>query len=339
MKPDGIKRSVRSLQHDRSAGDAPSIGKVSRMPGTGLPKGVRRRREIGEGGRNNRVRQGRRVVVIIWTLLLSGVAVAVLCLAIWLGLSRKDSEITDAADPVYTELAAASEPPRHSRVAAPEEAEAVALVKQALAAGEPEEIEEWFRVGDTSAQEIVEFLKSLETKEGQIKGYSFLGERFLNGTQVSGVVVNFKAAPNPRNRVAFLVADGTGKWRVDFDAFARTVTPSWDVITGEGTDLARVRVYVAKDNYFNGPFADEGQWVCYGIASPDTSELFLGYCRRGSPQAAAMESVSGKNPGLIRMTLELRRVEPSNHRQFEISRVIAHDWVVGDKALDLKFEP
>ena len=48
---------------------------------------------------------------------------------------------------------------------------------------------------------------------------------------------------------------------------------------------------VAKDSYYNGPFRDETQWSCYGMASPDLDVVLLGYCRQGSPQAAAMERI------------------------------------------------
>ena len=57
MKSRDIQRSVRAQRFDRSAGDAPSLGRVARVPGTGMPKGDRRRRRRGEGGRGDRERK------------------------------------------------------------------------------------------------------------------------------------------------------------------------------------------------------------------------------------------------------------------------------------------
>ena len=90
-----------------------------------------------------------------------------------------------------------------------------------------------------------------------------------------------------------------------------------------------VRVILGEDSYFNGPFQDDRQWVCYGMGSPDTETVLLGYCRVGSPQARAMIWMSSKGAAVVRATLEIRRVEGASPRQFEIVRVLAEDWVMG----------
>jgi hypothetical protein len=148
---------------------------------------------------------------------------------------------------------------------------------------------------------------------------------------VEGVVVNFENANGLRNRLALLTPDAEGVWKVDFDAFARTVRPSWKEIREKQPETALVRVQLARDSYFNGPFRDEKQWTCLGMASPDLEEILFGYCRAGSPQAAAIDWVFSKeNVNMCRMTLELRRVEGAEHRQYEISKVLAQDWIVAD---------
>lgn len=336
MKSDGIKRSVRVTRYDRSSGDAPSIGKVAKMPGTGLPKGVRKKKDVSDGGRSNRVRQGRRVVVIIWTILLVIVAVGVLGTAVWLGMGRsgvKGIQVKSYVDDTAEERS-------HSalKFTPPSEKEALASVKAAMSLRDPAKIGEAFRQGAASPEAVVSFLQSLDSKDGAITGYSYLGDLFLNGLEISGVVVNFNTGERPRNRVAFLTPDAEGIWKIDFDAFARTASPSWEEIVGKGTAVAKVRVYAARDNYYNGVFSNEREWVCYGIASPDTTELFLGYCRRGSAQAKAMESILGKLTSLSRVTLEFRQREGGAERQYEISQVVAQDWVEGDKPFDAKFQ-
>jgi hypothetical protein len=79
------------------------------------------------------------------------------------------------------------------------------------------------------------------------------------------------------------------------------------------------------------------------MVSPDTTEIMLGYCRKDSPQARAMELIVSSADGderrrLNRATLELRRPEGAENRQFEITRVLAEDWVLGAKPFDATFK-
>ena len=100
-------------------------------------------------------------------------------------------------------------------------------------------------------------------------------------------------------------------------------------------------VILAKDSYFNGPFKDDGKWQCFGMASPDTDKILLGYCRKDSPQAHALSRVfyqeadaQNMQNRLKRATLELQRPEGAETRQFEITRVLAEDWVLTDREFD-----
>ena len=112
-----------------------------------------------------------------------------------------------------------------------------------------------------------------------------------NGLLIDGVVVNTKAGYKQRNRLALLTPDEKGTWKIDFDAFARTVKPSWSELMSEDAGQGLVRVMVAKDSYFNGPFRDEARWVVMAWPRPTGQVVLLGYCRQGSPQAVAMERI------------------------------------------------
>jgi hypothetical protein len=158
-----------------------------------------------------------------------------------------------------------------------------------------------------------------------------------NGLSIDGVLVSFKGVERPIPRLALLTPDAAGRWKVDFEAFARVVKPSWNDILEKGAALARVRVYVAKDSYYNGAFSDDKQWVCHRMASPDTEQILFGYCRVGSRQAAALNWMFSKEESVTRATLEIRRVEGADSRQFEILKVIAGDWVVGEVPFDEGF--
>lgn len=334
MKPNDVKRSVQSHREGRSAGDAPSMGRVARMRGTGLPRQVRRQRS-GEGGRGSRGREYRKKLVRTWSLIMGGLAAASLVVVIFLWLGPKMKSAGSRAGQV-------SSGPRQearvvSRFASPSEDEALALVKQALSIRESERVAGFFRPGAASPQEVVDFLAGMESVDGVVERYTWLSSMDANRLSIDGVLVSFKDPEKPRSRLALLTPDEAGTWKIDFDAFARTVKPSWDAILEKGAALAQVRVYVAKDSYYNGAFGDDRKWVCHRMASPDTEEMLLGYCKVGSRQAAALNWMFSKEGTMTRAILEIRRVDGGESRQFEILQVIAEDWVVGEVPFDEGF--
>jgi hypothetical protein len=150
----------------------------------------------------------------------------------------------------------------------------------------------------------------------------------VNGLLVEGVAVVSKGTERPVERIAFLTPNSTGVWQVDFDAFARTVEPTWQMLLEQGVKQARVRIVAAKDVYFNGPFHDESRWSCYRLESPDIGESLHGYCRVGTPEEAEMKKLFAEGEAMSRATLDLRRVAGAGARQFEISRVVARDWIL-----------
>jgi hypothetical protein len=74
------------------------------------------------------------------------------------------------------------------------------------------------------------------------------------------------------------------------------------------------------------------------MASHDTELVILGYCKVDSPQAAAIKWIFSNEGSINRVTLEIRRVEGAESRQFEISRVLAADWIVGNVPFDESFK-
>ncbi len=313
----------------------PTSGRVARIPGTGIPKvsGSRRHRRedwgwISSGNRSKALRT--------WTLLLAGVALLLLGVVLWLWLMPKIISKEELA--ARTVVSDESRVRVAARFPSPSEADSLALVKHALTIRDPAVVERYFRTGASTPAEIVGFLKGLEAGDGTISGYEWLSSLDVNRLLIDGVVVNFKAKSGPRSRLALLTPDEAGKWKIDFDAFARTVKPTWSEILEKSPETAVVRVYVMKDSYYNGPFRDEKQWVCFGMASPDTDTMLLGYYRVGSPQAAAMDWMFSKgDTNISRATLELRRVEGAEARQFEITKVLAQDWIVDEVPFDEGF--
>lgn len=205
-----------------------------------------------------------------------------------------------------------------------------------LAARTPDELEPLIRGSSQRPDRIAAKLAELETEDGRITTVSYFGPIESRNLQLESVVVNFNSG---RNRIALLAPDPAGVWRVDFDAFDRHVTTDWTTLLTGDPNETTVRIYACLDNYYNGCYANDREWACYGLASPDHETLMFGYVLRGSPQHMAMAQLLRRLPKSImptvkRMTLDLRHTGTGDRRQFEIVRVMADDWALGDEPFD-----
>jgi len=309
---------------------------VARVPGTGLPKGARRTRKRGER-RGRAASVHKRNAIMAWSILIFMASFTVLGFFLWSWL-RGQMGRGGSAD-------ASREMQRHkvSEFASPSEERALALVKAAMELRDPLEAIVYFRAGGKDPVQIVRFLASMRENDGPITGYQWLSSMDANGLLIEGVLVTTTLEGKPRNRLALLTPDDIGVWKIDFEAFARSVSPPWEEILAEDGGQGLVRVIVAKDTYYNGPFRDDTRWACYGMASPDIDEILLGYCRKDSPQEEAMQRMFPDDPQdeqaarskkIIRATLRLTRPQGAETRQFEITRVLAEDWIVSDEPFD-----
>ena len=330
----------------RSAGDAPNIGRVARVPGTGLRhKGERRQRRRGErsgdrGGGSNRQRIHRRHVIIAWSSVLGLLALLVLGFFLWSWISGRMSRQVAASDGPLLQRHVAS------KFASPTEEEALEIVRLGLAARDEDAVLRWFRPGGAQPQEMVAFLTNLETLDGPVTGYQWLSSVDANGLLLDGVLVHSAKGGKLRNRLALLTPDEQGVWQIDFEALARTVRPSWQQMLADDGGAGVVRVMLARDSYYNGPFKNDHEWVCFGMASPDVEEILLGYALKDSPQARAIERMlpEGDDPivrdasrkAIVRATLELKRPPGAEMRQFEIIQVLAEDWVLSAVPFDAR---
>lgn len=210
------------------------------------------------------------------------------------------------------------------------------LVTRLLAARTPAEIEPLIRGSSQRPEEIAARLAGLEKEDGKIRSVRYLRPIDSLCLRLESVLVTFDTG---RNRIALISPDEQRNWRVDFDGFARHVSPAWsELLTGSASE-ATVRVQVIPDNYYNGPYQDDQAWVCFGLPSPDHETLVFGYTARGSRQHAAIARtlVRGERRwqgGMQRMTLQLRRSGGDDRRQFEIIRVLSDEWALGNEPLD-----
>ena len=341
MKPGDIKRGVQRGVSLRKAGSAPDIGRVSRMYRPSKREGRTRGMGSGDASRERRY-QARRLIVAGWSfaLILAAAGTLVAAFVLWIRPMWQRERDTSERD----RLAADERARKISIYKSPSESTALKIVQRALTVRDPAEVSQWVRLGPVTPEEVLEFFKELYAKDGRVADKVWLGSVDKNGLQLEGVEVIFGDGEFAKRRLAILIPDQEGEWRMDFAAFARLARPSWKELMGaaveapEGKPVSgEVRVYFAKDPYFNGPFMDETKWVAYGMVTPDLKEeLMVGYCKRGSAQQRALDLMLSGGDGrpVQRATLEVKRVPGSEHRQFEITRVLAEDWVVGDLAFD-----
>lgn len=320
MKPRDVHREITPRQ-SRSGGEGPNIGRVSRLRGTDNGDGLRPRRR-----RVSRETSASNTTLKFWSMVLGGVAFAVIVAAVFLWLKpmmgRKSAPARTSAGTMELESKMVSKFPSPSRD------EAIRLVKEATANRQTDKVGQYFRMGTSTPEQIVAYCAATDLRDGPVLDYEWLSNMDSDGMLVEGVVVNHKGAEKTNQRLALLTPDESGRWRVDFDAFARTVTPSWDEVLEKGAEKALVRVMSAPDVYYNGPFLDEAVWKCYAMSSPDNEELLRGYCRLGTRQAEVMEKLFRDGARSARVTLEIRRLPDAERKQFEITHVLGTEWII-----------
>lgn len=320
MKTQDIKRGITS-RHYRVGGSTPDIGGLSRL----------RNAEILSTRKRRRSRRGRSPAVdsrssTIWLILLGGGALTLIVVTIFVWLMQR-------MEPEPVEMVSSGVEDEHviriaSKFPSPSREESLEIARNALAARDPAEVTKLFRTGGATPAEIIRFLEMSTVRDGEIEHYEWLSSMDSDGFLIEGVGVLFKGKDRPVERLALLTPDESGVWKVDFGAFARLVEPGWQELLENRAEQATVRVTVAPDVYYNGPFSDDKQWVCYGMVSPDIGEILRGYCRAGSPQAEAMGRLFKHGEKLSRATIGIRRVKDGDAKQFEIINLLGDEWIV-----------
>jgi len=333
MKPKAIQRGIES-PHAREMGPVPLMRKVSKVRDTDPGDGSK------SHGESPILIAHRRRMILIWSLVLCLTTVAVVggFMMFWL---RAHGNIKYVTSGEYTDAQVRIV----SKFVAPGQDEALMAVKQAFANRDPARVESLIHLGGATPAEVIEFMAGADARDGKVEGYVWLSSMNVEGLQMEGVLVTYAGKESPVERLAFLTPDDTGIWKLDFDAFARSSRPSWKDLLDGRVDRAQVRVFIAKDEYFNGIYDSDTQWDCFGMVSiesnallPEGQQLLHGYCKTGSAQAKALARIFTNDVRVHRVTLELFRAKGADPRQFEIARVLGEDWVLTPKPFDERFD-
>jgi len=219
-----------------------------------------------------------------------------------------------------------------------ESEQAIKIVTQALENRDPSRIRDFFILenGD-SPEEAMEDLIRISDADGEMSRIEWLGLGFSNGSTFVQVMVYTTIDADEKARIAQFAAGSDGKWRINLDAYLRKcVPPIEEVVLGKSV-TSLVRVFVAEDSFYNGMYYDETEWRVYALASPDITDVLYAYVKRESSQDKALRSIIDNEEIVHRATLNIIKHPNSGPRQFEISRVIAENWIVGAKDFDESF--
>ncbi len=320
MKTPDIRRGIVSSRV-RQSGASAGIGKVARVRGS-----LRTERQSRSRRRAERDAPASPRKVLFWSILLGFLSAGLMAIAVLIWLAPNifpDEEDTTA------QISSAADNARIvSKFPSPSGDDTIKLVKRVLENRDPAQVDALMLKASHSPEEVVAYFEGREQRDGPIQSYHWLSSMDSGTLLMDGVMVISESKGKLCQRLALLTPDSKGLWKMDFDAFARTATPSWTDLLEKGAEKGQVRVMVMHDIYYNGSFADEIKWDCYALFTPDRDELLYGYCLKGSDTAQAMRSLLTADNLSGRATLEIRRVPGAEPRQFEITKVIAKDWLV-----------
>ncbi len=317
----------------RKFGDAPAIGEVPRASGEKPPNRTRR---------SSRTSQKKRLPrrFFAWSALACFIGICILIVAL-VRYSRNDDE--QSAPPENL-----SETPGDFDLLLKEKEntylpdlksdQAIKIVTLALANRDPGLIQDFFILGKgESPEQAMKELIRIREAEGEVSSTEWLGLNFPNGSTVLQVMVYTSIEGNEKARVAQFAAGSDGKWRIDLDAYLRKCIPPIAEVVSSKSGTSLVRVFVAEDSFYHGMYYNETEWKVFALASPDITDLLYGYVKRGSSQDKALRRIIDTDETVHRAALNLMKRPDSGPRQFEISRVVAENWIIGKKHFDASF--
>jgi hypothetical protein len=333
MKKSNISRDILSRQ-ERAAKSTHGLGHLGRNLDEKLYTGEKReRRRHSREEMAHLQNPSQRQAMVKASAILVALTAAVLGIAIafWLVPNFSERSAADAKQKASAESTAPLPDRIRSRFPSPTAEQAIHLVKAAMACRDPEKISSFFRLGGATPTEVIDFLKASEASRGPVKECKWYGSVDSNKLQLDHVLLIYQLTDKPFQRLATLTPDAKGQWQIDFAAFALIMKPTWNELLDSSAKRGVARVSLEVYTYFNGPFGNDQEWICYQVSSQELEEPLRGYCKVGSTTAASIAKIFRDGKKVARATVELQRVEGSEKRQFEITRLVAEDWAVPDE--------
>lgn len=203
------------------------------------------------------------------------------------------------------------------------------VVAAFLAEADPAKRLQWVRHPEQVSARFMSYPEDQRMALGKVD--RMLGHQTDGGRTLTGFVVSF-----PSGNLGLLEVVGTPDGpRVDWDAFARYGTASWDGLLSGEAERAQVRVFCQPSTESPAPFDVPEKWTPFSLTSPDLPQGVLGFTQVGSVRDTMMKQVVLGTPNYRqRFTLEILRHEGKNGPLFEITRCIAVGWVTEEQAVE-----
>lgn len=206
---------------------------------------------------------------------------------------------------------------------------AEAVARAFLAETDPAKRLQWVRNADEVRARLAEYPAEALSEVGEIE--KVLGHQVDEGRSVTGFVVAF---PSENLRLLELVGTPDGP-RVDWDAYARHGTASWEDLWSGKAKQAVMRVFCEPSTERPAPFEDQEKWTCFRLSSPDLPQAALGFAAVGSVREERMKQVILGTPNYRqRFTLEIVRHAGKDEALFEITRCLAVGWILSESAVE-----
>jgi hypothetical protein len=131
-------------------------------------------------------------------------------------------------------------------------------------------------------------------------------------------------------RLLEVVTEGGDGPKVDWDAYARHGSASWEDLSSGKARRATVRVFCEPSSERPAPFGDQSKWTCFRMSSPDLPQAALGFAQVGTLRESMMKQVVLQTPNYRqRFVLEIVRHDGEGEPLFEIARCLAVGWLGG----------
>lgn len=208
-----------------------------------------------------------------------------------------------------------------------EAAEAVA--RAFLAERDPEKRLKRVRNAESVRGRMGEYSEEARSAPGRID--KVIGHGSADGRQVTAFAV---AMPSGGIRLLEVVWTPEGP-RVDWDAYARHGTASWEDLWSGKAERAVVRVFCEPSTERPAPFDDRETWTCFRMSGPDLPQMALAFAKVGSAREAMMKKVILGTPRYRqRFVLEVVLHEGGSEPLFEIAHCLAVGWILGEHAVE-----
>jgi len=182
-------------------------------------------------------------------------------------------------------------------------------------------------------ERMMEYSEEARTVPGKID--KVIGHATVGGRQVTAFAV---AMPSGEMRLLEVVETPEGP-RVDWDAYARHGTASWEELWSGKAEQAVVRVFCQPSTEAPEPFDDRQKWTAFRLSSPDLPQTALGFAEVGTVREAMMKKVVLGTPNYRqRFVLEATRHAGASEPLFEITKCVAVGWVTGEQPVEEKWE-